>query len=55
VRLQDVCSDATVTHSRLPSDPLSVGLVLRALGTGPLPTADAGECDALRAEGRSGT
>ncbi|CAA9258251.1 MAG: lipase, class 2, partial [uncultured Actinomycetospora sp.] len=53
VRLQDVCSDATVTHSRLPSDPLSVGLVLRALGTGPLPTADPGECDALRAEGRS--
>jgi len=55
VRLQDVCSDATITHSRLPSDPLSVGLVLRALGTGPLPTADAGECDALRAEGASGT
>ncbi|HSK58895.1 MAG TPA: lipase [Actinomycetospora sp.] len=53
VRLQDVCSDATVTHSRLPSDPLSVGLVLRALGTGPLPTADADQCDALRAEGRS--
>jgi triacylglycerol lipase len=53
VRLQDVCSDATITHSRLPSDPLSVGLVLRALGTGPLPTADAGECDALRAEGLS--
>jgi triacylglycerol lipase len=53
VRLQDVCSDATITHSRLPSDPLSVGLVLRALGTGPLPTADAGECDVLRAEGRS--
>ncbi|WP_433787904.1 esterase/lipase family protein [Actinomycetospora sp. CA-101289] len=55
VRLQDVCSDATITHSRLPSDPLSVGLVLRALGTGPLPTADPGECDALRAEGTSGT
>jgi triacylglycerol esterase/lipase EstA (alpha/beta hydrolase family) len=53
VRLQDVCSDATITHSRLPSDPLSVGLVLRALGTGPLPTADPGECDALRAEGLS--
>jgi triacylglycerol lipase len=55
VRLQDVCSDATITHSRLPSDPLSVGLVLRALGTGPLPTADADQCDALRDEGRSGT
>jgi triacylglycerol esterase/lipase EstA (alpha/beta hydrolase family) len=53
VRLQDVCSDATITHSRLPSDPLSVGLILRALGTGPLPTADPGECDALRAEGLS--
>jgi triacylglycerol lipase len=55
VRLQDVCSDATVTHSRLPSDPLSVGLVLRALGTGPLPAADPDTCDALRAEGASGT
>ncbi|PVZ11921.1 esterase/lipase family protein [Actinomycetospora cinnamomea] len=55
VRLQDVCSDSTVTHSRLPNDPLSVGLVLRALGSGPLPAADADQCDALRAEGRSGT
>jgi triacylglycerol lipase len=55
VRLQDVCSDATVPHSRLPVDPLSVGLVLRALGTGPLPTADPGQCDALRAEGGAGS
>lgn len=51
VRLQDVCSDAVVTHSRLPTDPLSVGLVLRALGTGPLPTADSTQCDDLRTEG----
>lgn len=55
VRLQDVCSDATVVHSRLPSDPLAVGLVLRGLGTGPLPTADPDACDALRSEGASGS
>ncbi|GLZ44224.1 hypothetical protein Acsp06_04090 [Actinomycetospora sp. NBRC 106375] len=55
VRLQDICSDATVPHSRLPVDPLSVGLVLRALGTGPLPTADATQCDALRTEGSEGS
>lgn len=53
VRLQDVCRDATIPHSRLPIDPLSVGLVLRALGTGPLPTADPDQCEELRAEGRS--
>ena len=53
VRLQDVCSDATIPHSRLPVDPLAVGLVLRGLGTGPLPTADPDACDALRDEGRS--
>jgi triacylglycerol lipase len=53
VRLQDVCSDATIPHSRLPVDPLAVGLVLRGLGTGPLPTADPDTCDALRDEGLS--
>jgi len=53
VRVQDVCSDATITHSRLPTDPLTVGLVLRALGTEPLPDPGQGDCAALRAAGRS--
>ncbi len=53
IRLQDVCSDATVAHSQLPTDPLTVGLVLRALGTGALPDAAPGDCEDLRAEGRA--
>lgn len=51
VRLQDVCADATVAHSQLPTDPLAVGLVLRGLGTGPLPDPGRRDCDDLRAEG----
>lgn len=53
VRLQDVCTDSTVAHSQLPTDPLAVGLVLRALGTGALPDPAPGDCDDLRAEGRA--
>ncbi len=52
VPLQDVCPDAVVAHSQLPADPLVTGLVLRALGTGPLVAPDAGDCAELRAQGR---
>lgn len=52
VRVQDVCDDATVAHSQLPTDPVVVGMVLRALGTGPLPDPGPADCDELRAEGR---
>jgi triacylglycerol lipase len=51
VPLQRVCLDAVVAHSQLPVDPLVTGLVLRALGTGPLVEPTAGECARLRAEG----
>jgi len=36
VQLQDVCPDAVVAHSQLPSDPQVTGVVLRAIGTAPL-------------------
>jgi triacylglycerol lipase len=53
VPLQRVCRDAVVAHSELPVDPLVTGLVLRALGTGPLAVPGNGDCDRLRAEGAS--
>ncbi|KAB2348595.1 alpha/beta fold hydrolase [Actinomadura rudentiformis] len=35
VELQSICPSARTDHSQLPSDPQVVGIVLRALGTGP--------------------
>ncbi|HVL85852.1 MAG TPA: lipase [Pseudonocardia sp.] len=49
VAVQEVCPGAAVGHSALPRDPVVTGLVLTALGTGPLPTG--GECAVLRALG----
>ncbi|MGH3762968.1 esterase/lipase family protein [Actinophytocola sp.] len=49
VPLQDVCPDAVVVHGQLPVDPLVTGLVLRALGTGPLTEPDPSDCAELRA------
>lgn len=51
VPLQAVCADAAVTHSQLPADPLAVGLVLRALDAGPVPTPSTADCSSLRALG----
>lgn len=52
VPLQSVCADDAVEHGGLPGDPLVVGIVLRALGTGPLTTAPSpADCGALRAGG----
>ncbi|MCW2693827.1 MAG: estB [Mycobacterium sp.] len=52
VRLQDVCADDTAGHGELPSDGLSVGIVVTDLGPGlPAPPAP-GQCSALRAVGR---
>ena len=53
VSLQDVCVGVRVQHSQLPTDPLAVGLVLRALGTDPLSQPRPADCAALRAEGVS--
>lgn len=51
VELQAVCSGARVAHGQLPTDPLVIGLVLRALGTEPLREPDSSECGSLRAAG----
>jgi triacylglycerol lipase len=48
---QDVCAGAVVSHSQLPSDPLVVGIVLRALGTAPVVAPATADCDRLREAG----
>ena len=47
VVLQDICPDARTDHSGLPSDPLVLGIVLRARGTGPLTAPAAADCGTL--------
>ncbi|RFU38846.1 lipase, partial [Actinomadura logoneensis] len=49
VVLQDVCPDARTGHDDLPSDPLVGGIVLRALGAGPMTAPVASDCASLRA------
>jgi len=51
VAVQDVCGDARVQHGQLPSDPMVVGLVLRALGTGPITAPGPADCAPLRDAG----
>jgi len=51
LRLQSVCRGLVVGHSRLPTSGLSLGLVLRALGTDPLPAPAPSACGQLQAEG----
>ncbi|MGE5287512.1 MAG: esterase/lipase family protein [Micromonosporaceae bacterium] len=51
VPLQSVCPDAIIQHGQLPSDPLVVGIVLRALGPAPLTAPRASQCTSLRALG----
>ena len=49
VEVQQVCPDAQVTHGALPTDPLVVALVVRALAVEPLDDVPApAECAALR-------
>jgi hypothetical protein len=47
--VQTVCPGEQVSHSQLPTDPAVIGIVLRALGTGPIDSAGAASCSALRA------
>ncbi|MGQ0838181.1 esterase/lipase family protein [Actinokineospora sp.] len=51
VPVQRVCPGVVVGHAQLPTDPVVTGLVLRALGTGPLVEPAADECPRLRLEG----
>lgn len=53
VRLQSVCPSATIQHGQLPTDPLAVGTVLRALSARVLTAPGARDCGSLRALGRT--
>src|SRR5271166_3434684 len=52
VPLQSVCPGADIQHSQLPTAPLVVGLVLRALASNRLTAPPPGDCAALRSAGR---
>jgi triacylglycerol lipase len=51
IRLQRVCPGARISHSQLPTAGVSIGLVLRALGTRSLPQVTSGDCNQIQAEG----
>jgi len=52
VPLQSVCPGVVVQHSQLPTAPLVVGLVLRALAANRITAPTPGDCAALQALGR---
>jgi triacylglycerol lipase len=45
VAIQQACPGVRIGHSELPTDPLVTGIVLRALGIGPLSGLAPGDCD----------
>jgi triacylglycerol lipase len=51
IRLQSVCDGILINHGQIPTAGLTDGLVLRALGTKPLPVPVPGDCSKLQAEG----
>jgi pimeloyl-ACP methyl ester carboxylesterase len=52
VPLQSVCPGADIQHSQLPTAPLVVGLVLRALASNRVTAPPPGDCAAMRSLGR---
>jgi hypothetical protein len=52
VPLQSVCPGANIQHSQLPTAPLVVGLVLRALASNRLTAPPPGDCATLQSIGR---
>jgi triacylglycerol lipase len=52
VPLQSVCPGADIQHSQLPTAPLVIGLVLRALASSHLAAPAAGDCAAMQSLGR---
>jgi triacylglycerol lipase len=52
VPLQSVCPGANIQHSQLPTAPLVVGLVLRALAGNHVTAPPSGDCAALQTLGR---
>jgi triacylglycerol lipase len=51
IRLQSVCDGILINHGQIPTAGLAIGLVLRALGTRPLPVPVPGACSRLQSEG----
>jgi triacylglycerol lipase len=51
IRLQSVCDGILINHGQLPTAGLAIGLVLRTLGTRPLPVPVPGDCSRLQSEG----
>jgi pimeloyl-ACP methyl ester carboxylesterase len=52
VPLQSVCPGADIQHSQLPTAPLVVGLILRALASSQVTAPPPGDCAALQSLGR---
>jgi triacylglycerol lipase len=52
VPLQSVCPNLVVQHGQLPVDPLVIGIVLRALGPGPLTAPGQADCTTLQKLGQ---
>lgn len=52
VEVQDVCP-GEVSHGELPTDPTTVGVILRALGPGLTAAPGASDCSRIRASARS--
>jgi triacylglycerol lipase len=55
VALQSVCPGIVIAHSQLPTSPLVIGIVLRALGSGPLTAPGRADCAQLEALGNGPT
>jgi triacylglycerol lipase len=52
VPLQSVCPGIVIQHGQLPTSPLVIGIVLTALGSGPLTAPGPADCAALQALGK---
>ena len=50
---QAVCPDAVISHGQLPTDSLVTGIVLNAIGSGPLVSPTSSDCVPLRSSGES--
>jgi len=50
--VQSVCPGIVISHGQLPVSPLVIGIVLRALGSGPLTTPGRADCTELQELGK---
>jgi triacylglycerol lipase len=55
VALQSVCPGIAIAHSQLPTNPLAIGIVLHALGSGPLTAPRQEDCTELQILGKGPT